>query len=106
MITVSSPFQTQSNVNRVCAFVCTGVCSFASFQLLPPSVDTSTLVIAPAPDQAKPVIWTYPLPGSFIPPEGCVITDFAAHSKWYQRDLLSTSARGMEWFMASFQAWY
>src|SRR5216684_663970 len=91
MITVSSPFQTQSNVNRVCAFGSTGACSFASFQLRPPSVETSTLLIAPAPDQAKPVIWTYPWPGIFSPPEGRVITDFGPHSKWYQRALPSMS---------------
>src|SRR5262245_44545940 len=90
MSTASSPFHSQSNVKRLCA----GVCSFASFQLLPPSVETSTLVIAPAPDQARPVICTYPLPGIFMPPEGRVITDLVAHSKWYQRDLPSRSARG------------
>src|SRR6266446_3681822 len=92
MSTASSPSQTQSKVNRVCAFECTGVCSFASFQVRPPSVDTSTLLTAPPPDQAKPVIWTYPLLGIFSPAEGRVITDFGPHSKWYQRDLPPRSA--------------
>src|SRR5215510_14754579 len=96
MSTASSPFQAQSKVNRVWAFECTGVCSFASFQLLPPSVDTSTLLITPPPDQAKPVICTYPRPGMFIPPEGRVITDFGPISKWYQRDLPPRSSLGME----------
>src|SRR5262247_1927390 len=106
MSVASSPFQAQSKVNRVCAFECTGVWSFASFQLLPPSVDTSTLLITPPPDQARPVIWTYPLPGMLNPAEGRVITDFGPISKWYQRDLPPRSSRGMEWFMDSFQAWY
>src|SRR5580704_18187989 len=98
-ITASSPSQAQSKLKRVCAFGSTGACSFASFQLRPPSVDTSTLLTAPPPDQANPVIWTYPLPAIFSPPEGRVITDFGPHSKWNQRDLPSRSALSMvEWF--------
>src|SRR5947208_1332420 len=104
MSVASSPFQAQSNVNRACAFECTGVCSLASFQLLPPSVDTSTLLITPPPDQAKPVIWTYPLRGMLSPADGRVITDFGPISKWYQRALPPISSLGMEWFMDSFQA--
>src|SRR6266550_7004094 len=99
MSVASSPFQAQSNVNRVCAFECTGVCSLASFQLLPPAVDTSTLLITPPPDQARPVIWTYPLRGISSPAEGRVITDFGPISKWYQRDLPPRSALWIEWFM-------
>jgi hypothetical protein len=38
---------------------------FASLQVLPPSVDTSTFLTAPPPDHAKPVIWTYPRSGGF-----------------------------------------
>src|SRR5215470_179179 len=105
MSTASSPFQAQSNVNRVWALVCTGPCSFASFQLLPPSVDTSTLLITPPPDQAKPVIWTYPLRAMLSPADGRVITDFGPISKWYQRALPARSSLGIEWFIDSFQAW-
>src|ERR1700676_1232849 len=79
-ITASSPSQAQSKLKRVCAFGSTGACSFASFQLLPPSVDISTLLTAPPPDQARPVISTYPGRRTFNPPEGRVITDFGPHS--------------------------
>src|SRR5215469_5798990 len=79
-MTHSCPSQAQSKLNRACAFVSTGAWSFASFQVWPPSVETSTLVILPPPDQAKPVISTYP-GRMFIPGEGRVITDFGAHSK-------------------------
>src|SRR6266853_2225438 len=101
----SSPSQAQSKVNRVCAFVCTGVWSVASFQLAPPSVDTSTLLTLPPPDQARPVIWTYPRPGIASPAEGRVVTDFGPPSKWYQRDLPPRSALATECFMLSFHVW-
>src|SRR5579864_1637153 len=95
MSSASSPFQAQSKVNRVWAFGSTGPFSLASFQLLPPSVEISTLRTAPPPDQAKPVIWTYPLRSGSSPAEGRVITDFGPHWKWYQRYLLSRSALKM-----------
>jgi len=59
-------------------------------------INLKTAKTAPPPDQAKPIISTYPLPGSFSPAEGRVITDFGAHSKWYQRDLPPRSALGIE----------
>src|SRR5271156_2445335 len=99
MITASPPSQAHSKLNRVCALVCTGPSSLASFQLRPPSVETSTLLTLPPPDQAKPVTWTYPRPGIASPAEGRVITDLGPHSKWYQRDLLPMSALATEWFM-------
>ena len=42
---------------RVCATLYTGDRSSASRQLWPPSVEISTLRIAPAPDHARPLIW-------------------------------------------------
>src|SRR4029453_19043542 len=83
-----------------------GVCSLGSFQLLPPAVDTSTLLITPPPDQARPVIWTYPLRGMLRPAEGRVITDFGPISKWYKRSLPPRFSLGMEWVIDSIQAWY
>src|SRR6516225_9437379 len=91
-ITASSPFQAQSNVNRVWAFGTTGPVSFASFQVLPPSVDTSTFLTAPPPDHAKPVIWTYPRPAIFSPPEGRVITDFGPHPAFAGRNFISVGS--------------
>ena len=85
-ITASCPFHSQSKLNRVWALGSTGDSSLASLQFFPPSVETSTFFTEPAPDQARPVIWTYPLRIS-IPAEGRVITDLAAHWKWYQRAL-------------------
>src|SRR5579871_4787864 len=76
MITASWPSQAQSKVNRVCALGSTGAWSLASFQVRPPSVDTSTFLTTPPPDQAMPVTWTYPGRATFSPAEGRVITDF------------------------------
>src|ERR1700730_11901766 len=95
-ITASCPSQAQSKLNRVCALGRIGACSLASFQLLPPSVETSTLAILPPPDWAKPGISSYRGRGIFIPAEDRVMTDFGAHSKWYQRDLPSMSSRMTE----------
>jgi len=55
-----------------------------------------TLAILPPPDQAKPVIWTYPLVSVITSADGRVITDFGPSSKWYQRDLSPRSSRGIE----------
>ncbi|MCY4122600.1 MAG: hypothetical protein OXG72_16955, partial [Acidobacteria bacterium] len=52
----SLPAQVHRAAKRVQAMRCAGASSAASFQLRPPSVETSTLRTAPDPDQARPVI--------------------------------------------------
>ena len=52
-----------------------GSSSIASRQFLPPSTETSTARILPAPDQASPETSWKPGRLSCCPPEGEVITD-------------------------------
>src|SRR6267143_377111 len=71
-----SPFHCQGSRKRVTLFEKTGSCSAASRQLAPPSAETSTLAIFPAPDQARPEISYQPGPCMLMPTLGWVITDF------------------------------
>src|ERR1017187_9644468 len=91
---VSLPSQFHGLENRVCAFRAMGSWSCASFQVRPPSVDTSTRLTAPAPDQARPVISWKPGPGILYPPAGRVITDFGPNSNSNQRDFPSSLMLG------------
>src|SRR5436853_400618 len=54
MITAGEPSQFHGIRKRVSALLSTGVCSAATPQLLPPSADTSTLLMRPLPDQDRP----------------------------------------------------
>src|ERR1019366_1490348 len=89
MITVSAPSQFQGSRNRVNAFGKIGVCRFASFQVRPLSVLTSTRPIFPRPDQAKPEISYKPRPGSLCGSDGNVIKDFGPTCDSYQLALPS-----------------
>ena len=46
----------QAARKRVSALLSTGSCNFAGAQLLPPSAETSTCLMRPLPDQARPAI--------------------------------------------------
>src|SRR5271155_71840 len=52
--TAGDPSQFHGMRKRVSALLSTGVCSAASPQLLPPSADTSTLLMRPLPDHDRP----------------------------------------------------
>ena len=56
MSTAGPPSHCQGMRKRVKVFVITGCCSAASAQVLPPSADTMTFVILPAPEYAMPEI--------------------------------------------------
>src|SRR6476646_10511046 len=56
MIWHSLPSHVHGSAKRVCAIRYAGVRSSASFHVLPPSVETSTFLTAPAPDHARPLI--------------------------------------------------
>src|SRR4029450_511129 len=56
MMSHSLPSHVHGSAKRVCAIRKEGVRSSAPFQVLPPSVETSTFLTAPAPDQARPLI--------------------------------------------------
>jgi hypothetical protein len=79
------PFQTQSMEKRVNALGNTGDSSRARRQLRPPSKDTSTRLMRPRPDQARPVTLWNPRSSSRCPPEGVVITDLASWIELYCR---------------------
>jgi hypothetical protein len=55
MSIASDPSQVQLKLNAVCAMRCGVPRKSASIQFSPPSVDTSTLLTTPPPDQAKPL---------------------------------------------------
>src|SRR5687767_13960011 len=76
--TAAVPSHFQASRNRVSARGRTGATSGAFVQALPPSVDTATLRIVPLPDHASPEIWWSPAPGSVIPCDGRVMTDFTS----------------------------
>src|ERR1700694_4904088 len=71
-----SPFHCHGSRKRVTLFEKIGSCSAASRQLVPPSAETSTLLILPAPDHARPEISYQPSPCMLMPTLGWVITDF------------------------------
>src|SRR6516162_9192390 len=77
-MTAGIPSHIHGKRKRVWQIGSTGSCSAARLQFLPPSIDTSTRAILPRPDQASPVISQNPAPGSFISPDGKVMTDFAS----------------------------
>src|SRR5665213_3194299 len=52
----SPPSQFHGSVKRVCALRLIGSCLFASCQVLPPLVETSTQRTVPPPDHASPLI--------------------------------------------------
>src|SRR5689334_1263232 len=80
-IRVGEPSHVQGRRKRVQAIGRTGSCNVAALHVVPPSVETSTRVIVPRPDQASPVISTTPGPGNVWPPEGEVMTDLASMTK-------------------------
>src|SRR5688572_11441454 len=84
-----APFHSHCRRKRVRLFENIGSWSFASRQLVPPSSDTSTRRILPAPDHARPAISYRPGPCIFMPPDGRVITDFTPISKVNWRALPS-----------------
>src|ERR1019366_1529789 len=77
------PFQFHGIRNRVSAFGNTGAGRAARAQVRPPSLDTSTFAIRPAPDHASPEISYNRGPLRFIPKEGLRITDFAPIGNMY-----------------------
>src|SRR5579875_514846 len=81
---VVSPFQLQGKRKRVRHLLMTGSCKRAGCQLRPPSVETSTRLTLPRPDQARPVISMKPRPRGGFSGQGLVITDFASriHANW------------------------
>src|SRR6185295_18862646 len=83
------PFHSQGIRKRVTLLENTGSCSIASRQPAPPSTDTSTLLILPAPDHAIPEISYHPAPCIFMPKDGWVITDFTPMTKVNWRALPS-----------------
>src|SRR2546425_3725656 len=88
-MTAGVPSQLQRERKRVRHLSSTGSSSVASCQFLPPSVETSTAVIRPLPDQANPWIsWSHGR-SSFMPPEGRVITDLHSMAKLNCRHLPS-----------------
>src|SRR2546426_12489217 len=93
-MTAGVPSQLQRERKRVRHLSSTGSSSVASRQFFPPSVETSTAVIRPLPDQANP--WTSWSPGrsSFMPPEGRVITDLHSMTKLNCRHLPSGLGSG------------
>src|SRR5262245_634735 len=56
MMSHSLPSHVHGSAKRVCAMRNAGVRSSATFHVLPPSVETSTFLTAPAPDHARPLI--------------------------------------------------
>src|SRR6266851_3343557 len=72
------PSQCHGRRKRVRAFGNTGPFSIARAQVLPPSAETSTFEIRPAPDQASPETSYSPGPFIVIPKDGLMIADFAA----------------------------
>src|SRR6266542_3921901 len=76
--TLPLPSHFHGRRKRVRARGSKGAPSDAAVQVFPPSVETSTVLIVPLPDHAMPVIWWTPAPGSVIPCEGRVITDFTS----------------------------
>src|SRR5437016_10707716 len=54
-MSTSLPSHVHGSAKRVWAIRYAGVRSSATFHVLPPSVETSTLLTAPAPDQASPL---------------------------------------------------
>src|SRR3954454_12450507 len=73
-----APLQRQGIRNRVRDFGNTGCCNCAGAQVLPPSAETSTCLIEPRPDHARPETSYKPAPVRFIPGEGFVIVDFTS----------------------------
>src|ERR1700730_15317247 len=90
----SFPSQVPGLEDLACASRAMGSSSCASFQVWPPSVETSTRLTAPAPDHARPVISWKPGPGILYPPAGRVITDFGPNSNSNQRDFPSSLMLG------------
>ncbi|MNT35547.1 hypothetical protein D3C72_1715780 [compost metagenome] len=77
----SCPFHSNGARNEVKALLRIGVSSTASFQLRPPSMETSTLLILPCPLQAMPRSSCRPLRVSFCVPDGDVMMDLASIMK-------------------------
>src|SRR5574343_1024000 len=79
------PSHTQLMLKRVSALFWIGPSRRAVCQLMPPSKETSTCLIRPRPDQARPETLKKPLETRVWPPDGVVMTDLHSWIELYWR---------------------